>query len=181
MDPTVPSARRSVGKGAGYDPAMPSKQTVPRSGSKNGSKARPARPKRPTTPEVKLGAIAANGISASMFGLIERGTAKRPRIAKGMRGTVELRFKEDFAPVRVTFGAAEVLIEDGSDDGERPDLVIRGSLPDIVQLTAAPLFGGLPTPTNARGRAALSRMAGGRVKIEGSPLLARRLMKLLEI
>ena len=34
-----------------------------------------------------------------MYGLIERGTAKRPRIAKGMRGTVELRFKEDFAPV----------------------------------------------------------------------------------
>ena len=53
--------------------------------------------------------------------------------------------------------------------------MIRGSLPDIVQLTAAPLFGGLPKPTNARGRAALSRMAGGRVKIEGSPLLARRL------
>jgi hypothetical protein len=116
-----------------------------------------------------------------MYGLIERGTVKRPRIAKGMRGVVELRFKEDFAPVRVTFGASEVLIEDASAEGERPDLVIRGSLPDIVQLTAAPLFGGLPKPTNSRGRTALSRMAGGRVRIEGSPLLARRLMRLLEI
>ena len=53
--------------------------------------------------------------------------------------------------------------------------MIRGSLPDVVQLTAAPLFGGVPNPTYARGRGALARMAGGRVKIEGSPLLARRL------
>lgn len=160
---------------------MPSKQTVPRPTSKNGAKRAQARPERPARPEVKLGSLAANGISASMYGLIERGAAKRPRIATGMRGVVELRFKEDFAPVRVTFGASEVLIEDGTEDAERADLVIRGSLPDIVQLTAAPLFGGLPKPTDARGRAALSRMAGGRVRIEGSPLLARRLMKLLEI
>ena len=156
-------------------------------------KTKPATPRRkPALPEVKLGEVAGNGISAAMFGLIERGAHKRPRIAKGLRGTVELRFKEDFAPVRVTFRAKDVVIEDVVEPAEDapkrrrkrsnpPDLVISGALPDVVQLASAPLVGGLPTPTNARGRAALARVAGGRVRIEGNPLLARRLLKLLEI
>ncbi len=153
-------------------------------------KKAPAR-RKSSLPEVKLGDLAPNGISAAMFGLIERGAHKRPRIANAVRGTVELRFKEDFAPVRVNFRANDVIIEDVVEaDGETPkrrkradapDLVITGTLPDIVQLASAPLFGGVPKPTNARGRAALARVAGGRVKIEGNPLLARRLLKLLEI
>lgn len=162
--------------------------------------AEPAKPaakkaaprKKPGLPEVRLGELAVNGISAAMFGLIERGAHKRPRIAKSVRGTVELRFKEDFAPVRVVFSARDVLIEDVVEHPEEApktrrkratpaDLVITGALPDIVQLASAPLFGGVPTPTNARGRAALARVAGGRVRIEGNPLLARRLLKLLEI
>jgi hypothetical protein len=154
-------------------------------------KAAPAR-KKSGLAEVKLGDQASNGISAAMFGLIERGAHKRPRIAKAVRGTVELRFKEDFAPVRVTFGARVIVIEDVVEPPEegtkrrrkRPnpaDLVISGNLPDIVQLASAPLFGGVPKPTDARGRGALARLAGGRVRIEGNPLLARRLLKLLEI
>ena len=117
---------------------------------------------------MRLGHQAPNGISASIYGLVERGLGKRPRIAKVIRGTVEFRFKEDFAAVRVKFGAKEVLVEDVERAG-KSDLVIQGSLPDVVQLTAAPLFG------------ALARVAGGKVKIEGSPLLARRVLKLLEI
>ena len=54
-------------------------------------------------------------------------------------------------------------------------------LSDIVQLTAAPLFGGLPKLTDARGRSALASMAGGKVRIAGSVALARRLLKLMEI
>jgi len=103
-----------------------------------------------------------------MYGLIDRGLSKRPRIAKAIRGTVEFRFEEDFATVRVTFGDDEVLVEDVA-RGRKADLVIHGSLPDVVQLTSAPLFG------------AIARVAGGRVKVEGSPLLARRVLKLLEI
>ena len=100
-----------------------------------------------------------------------------------MRGSVELRFKEKFAPVRIEFGDDGILVEDAAEDDDRgrPDLVIQGSLPDIVQLAAAPLVGGVPKVTDRRGRAALARVAGRRVKIEGSPLLARRLLKLLEI
>ena len=119
-------------------------------------------------PSMKLGKQAPNGISASMYGLIDRGLGKRPRVARVIRGTVEFRFDEDFATVRVTFGDDEVLVEDVP-RARKADLVIRGTLPNIVQLTSAPI-----TRT-------VVRVAGGRVKIEGSPLLARRLLKLLEI
>lgn len=136
--------------------------------------------------EVKLGRIAENGISASMYGLIERGAAKRPKIAKELRGNMEIRFKEDYAPVRAIFGSEGILVEDaipetGDEQPFKPDLVISGSLPQIVQLASAPLFGGLPKPTTAHGRSALANVAGRKVKIEGSPLLARRVLKLLEI
>ena len=132
-------------------------------------------------PKVKLGHMAPNGISASMLGLIERGTAKRPKLARSLRGTVEIRFEEEYAPVRVAFEDERVLVEDVNGRRGDPDLVIQGSLPDIVQLAAAPLFGGVPKPTHPRGRAALARVAGRKVRIEGSPLMARRLLKLLEI
>jgi hypothetical protein len=143
----------------------------------NGRKA------KPEVPPVKLGHVASNGIAPSLYGLIERGAARRPRIARSLRGTVEIRFKEDFAHVRVLFEDDAVVVEDRQEKrrGSRPDLVIQGSLPDIVQLAAAPLVGGVPKPTDKRGRAALARMANRRVKIEGSPLLARRVLKLLEI
>jgi hypothetical protein len=133
--------------------------------------------------KVRLGHVAPNGISPSMLGLVERGGTKRPRLIKDLRGKVEIRFEEDFAPVRLQFKASEVVVEDanGASDGWQPDLVIQGSLPDIVQLAAAPLFGGLPNPTDRRGRAALARVMGRKVRIEGSPLLARRLLRLLEV
>lgn len=119
-------------------------------------------------PSAKLGHQATNGISASIYALVDRGLAKRARAARVIRGTVELRFKEDFATVRITFGEDEVLVED-VERARKADLVISGSLPDVVQLTSAPI-----------GRA-VARVAGRRVKISGNPLLARRLMKLLEI
>ena len=132
---------------------------------------------------MKLGYVDPNGIAPSLYALIERGAGRRPRIVSAMRGTVELRFKEKFTPVRIEFADAHVLVEDAPADqaGQRPDLVIQGSLADIVQLAAAPLVGGVPKVTDKRGRAALARVAGRRVKIEGSPTLARRLLKLLEI
>lgn len=145
---------------------------------------RASTPKRkPSSPQVRMGHVAANGISASLYGLIDRGASKRPGVARSLRGAVELRFEEDFAPVRIDFRPDGVLVEDaGGEDGDwSPDLVIQGSLPDIVQLASAPLVGGLPKPTDPRGRAALARVAGGRVRIDGNPLLARRVLKLLEI
>jgi len=161
---------RAVGQGV-MPKASPSKKTTSK------------KPAKKNEERVKLGYVDPNGIAPSLYVLIERGAGRRPRIVSGMRGSVELRFKEKFAPVRIEFGDDGILVEDAAEDDDRgrPDLVIQGSLPDIVQLAAAPLVGGVPKVTDRRGRAALARVAGRRVKIEGSPLLARRLLKLLEI
>jgi hypothetical protein len=126
--------------------------------------------------------VAPNGISPSLFGLIEHGAQRRPSAAGSLRGRIELRFTEDFAPIRITFEPGGILVEDASDESSwSADLVISGSLPDVVQLASAPLVGGIPKPTDRRGRAALARVAGGRVKLEGSRLLARRLLQLLQL
>jgi hypothetical protein len=135
----------------------------------------------PDPHRVKLGHQAPNGIAAGLLALVERGTSKRPRVAREMRGRVEIRFAEDYAPVRLDFQDDHVLVEDGNGKRWKSDLLIEGSLPDVVQLATAPLVGGLPKPTNRRGRAALATVAARRVRIEGSPMLARRVMKLLEV
>ena len=98
-----------------------------------------------------------------------------------MRGVVEIRFEEDFAPVRVAFGEDGVTVEDAAEDAAPADVVIQGSMPDISQVAAAPLAGGIPKFTDPRGRAALRRMAGGRVRIRGRRRLARQLLRLLEL
>jgi hypothetical protein len=117
-----------------------------------------------------------------MFGLIEHGAQRRPDAARSLNGRIEIRFTEDYAPIRVTFERDGILVEDAADDGGwSPDLVIRGSLPDVVQLASAPLMGGIPKLTDRRGRAALASMAGRRVRIEGSTKLARRLLQLLQL
>ena len=140
--------------------------------------------RRTGPPRVKLGHQAPNGVAAGLMALVERGAAKRPRVARELRGRVEIRFAEDYAPVRMAFGEVgevDVLVEDGNGRRWSSDLVIEGSLPDVIQLATAPLVGGLPRPTHKRGRAALANVAARRVRIEGSPLLARRVMKLLEV
>jgi hypothetical protein len=135
----------------------------------------------PDPHRVKLGHQAPNGIAAGLLALVERGASKRPRVAREMRGRVEIRFAEDYAPVRLQFEDDYVLVEDGNGKRWKSDLLIEGSLPDVVQLATAPLVGGVPRPTNKRGRAALASMAARKVRIEGSPMLARRVMKLLEV
>jgi hypothetical protein len=132
-------------------------------------------------PRVKLGHQAPNGIAAGLLALVERGAGKRPRVARELRGRVEIRFAEDFAPVRLHFQDDHVVIEDGNGKRWSSDLTIEGSLPDVIQLATAPLIGGMPKPTDRRGRAALASVAARRVRIEGSPMLARRVMKLLEV
>lgn len=131
-------------------------------------------------PKITLGRVAENGISPSLFGLVEHGAQRRPELARELRGVVEIRFQERFAPVRLAFGEQGVLVEDGDGSG-RPDLVIKGSLPDIVQLSSAPLVGGVPKLTDTRGRAALKRVVGRRVTMEGDRKLGRRLLRLLEL
>jgi len=124
--------------------------------------------------------MASDGISPSLFGLVEHGARRRPELARQLRGIVEIRFLERFSPVRLAFADDGVLVEDAAGGG-RADLVIEGSLPDIVQLAAAPLAGGMPKLTHARGRAALMRVVSRRVRLHGDRKLARRLLRLLAL
>lgn len=129
--------------------------------------------------EVRLGKLVESGVAPSMFGLIEHGVARRPEVARTMRGKVVLRFAEPFAPLRISFGAKAITVEDG--DFRSPDLAIAGSLPDIVHFATAPHVRGVPNPARVRGRAALARVARRHVRVTGDRALARRLLRLLAL
>jgi ubiquinone biosynthesis protein UbiJ len=137
----------------------------------------------PTPPELHLGPQADDGIAPSVFALVERGANRRPALAREARGVVELRFSEDLAAVRISFGGGEILVEDVSSaaDAEPVDLVVSGRLPDIIRLSNAPTMVGVPSPVDARGRAVLGQLARGRLKIEGDRALGRRLVALLRL
>lgn len=124
-----------------------------------------------------------DGVAPSIFGLIERGIAREPALAAQMRGRVVFRFAEGFSPIRISFRPRSVLVEDG--DSRRPDLLIQGSLPDIVHFATVPTLGGrlhgVPDPRQPRGRKALRRLADGRVRVTGDRVLGRRLLRLLAV
>jgi hypothetical protein len=134
-------------------------------------------------PKIRLGRMMEDGVSPSIFGLIERGLAREPEVARKMRGRVVFRFSEDFSPVRISFRPRSVVVEDG--DSRKPDLVIAGRLPDIVHFATVPTLPGrlhgVPDPRRPRGRRALQRLASGRVRVEGDRVLGRRLLRLLAV
>lgn len=145
-------------------------------------------PNRNGMPRVRLGRMVPDGVSPSIFGLIERGIAREPGLAAAMRGRVVFRFNEDFSPLRIAFRPKSVVVEDG--DVRKPDLVVAGRLSDIVHFATVPMFDerllggrlhGVPDVRVPRGRQALGKLASGRVQMEGDRKLARRLLRLLAV
>jgi hypothetical protein len=134
-------------------------------------------------PRVRLGRMTDDGVAPSIFGLLERGIELRPEVAAQMRGRVVFRFVEEFSPLRISFKPKTVVLEDG--DLRKPDLVIAGTMPDIVHLLTVPTLGGrlggLPNPAKPRGREALARIVSGRVRMDGDTGLGLRLLRLLAI
>jgi hypothetical protein len=96
-----------------------------------------------------------------------------------MRGKVLIRFEEDYSPIRITFRANQVTVEDG--DSRNPDLEVIGSLPDIVHFATAPTLRGVPNPARAKGRKAIGRIARRHVRVAGDSRLARGLLQLLAL
>jgi hypothetical protein len=139
----------------------------------------PERREAPSVPTVRLGKTVRNGVSPSMFGLLERGVGLRPGVATEMRGKVVFRFTEPYSPLRVQFSARHVTVEDG--DFAKPDLAIIGSLPDIVHFVATPQVRGIPNPARVKGLVSIARVARRRVRIEGDPALARGVLRLLAL
>jgi hypothetical protein len=128
---------------------------------------------------VRLGATRPDGIAPAVLALVERGVRLRPRSIRGMRGEVELRFYEDIAPVTISFAEGLVVVEDGP--ARRPALVISAGIADFVGMTTASTVGGVPNPVVRRGRAAIARVATGRVQMRGRRALGRRLLRLLAL
>jgi len=73
-------------------------------------------------------------------------------------------------------GAPEVRLGALADGGLAPALRISGALPDLVALLMAPLLGGVPSPIDSCGRAALGLFASRRVRIDGGLGLMRRFL-----
>ena len=127
---------------------------------------------------VRLGPTGPDSIAPALFALLERGVERHQQLAAAARGTIVLRFDEGYAPVRIAFAGGDVVVEDG-DDGA--NVAIAGRLPDVIALTRARLVGRIPNPASRAGRAALARLADGRVRVEGDRPLGRVLLRLMAI
>ena len=127
-------------------------------------------------PTVRLGHLGDASIAAAVFAIVDRAVAKRPEVVEELAGNdVRLELGDGYWPVRVRFGRHEVEVAD--DDGTSPaDLVIHGTLPDLQTLLVAPLTKGVP-----RSRAALARLADGRVALDGPLTLGRAVLRLLAL
>ena len=131
------------------------------------------------TPPVRLGTLRDGGLAPVILAILERGVHQRPALVSGLRAEVELSTMGQFPPVRIVFGEAVVLVEDGN--AVSPDLRVEGALGDLVSLMVAPLFRGLPSPVRSRGRAAIGMVVLRRVRIEGRLGLTRRLLALIRV
>ena len=126
-------------------------------------------------PTVRLGQCGDASIAAAVFAIVDRAVVKRPEVAEELGGhDVRFELGDGYWPVRVRFGHHEVHVAD--DQGGPVDLVIHGSLPDLQTLLIAPLTKGVP-----RSRAALARLADGRVALDGPLGVGRAVLRLLAL
>jgi hypothetical protein len=134
---------------------------------------------RVDVPEVRLGALREGGLAPAIMVIVERGVQRRPAQARALRLEVELQMEETYPPIRIVFGEDGVLVEDGP--AVAPGLRISGSLPDLVALMIAPTVRGVPSPMDARGRAAIGLFTSRRVRIQGRVGVLRSFVSLLRL
>jgi hypothetical protein len=128
--------------------------------------------------QVELREVGDRSIAATVYGLVDRGVSLRPEVAAAMEGSVRITFAEGYAPVLIRFGER---IEVGDATDEEVDLEVQAALTDFVLCVSAPLAGGVPKPTSKAGRAALARIADGRVDFTGKLGLGRKLLQLMSV
>ena len=124
--------------------------------------------------------IADGSIAPTVYAIIDRGAGLRPFFAAEMRGSILLCFNGAHPPVHIDFAGHTITVSDGA-DGHQVDLRIDAALPDLIALLVVPLSGGIPRPTTKRGRAALARLADGRVEMTGPIGLGRKLLRLMSV
>jgi hypothetical protein len=140
----------------------------------------PAHPSGQVPPRVELGHLADGGLAPAVAAIVERAVVRRPERANRLVLKLEIKVSGPYPATGVTFGPGCVHVEDGQSPDA--DLKIEGALADLVSLLSTPIaMGGLPNPITARGRAALSKVATGRVRFEGPLALRREILALLRI
>jgi hypothetical protein len=134
-------------------------------------------------PTVRLTRSGEGSIAPAIFAFVAQGTERHPREAHRLRGLVELCFAEGYPSIAINFCGDLIEVGDGPEDApdDAPDTRITAPLPDFIHLTTAPLLGGIPNPLRPHGRAALSRIANKRVRVEGDRGLARRMLRVLAL
>ncbi len=130
---------------------------------------------------MRLGHQSGGSIAPALFALVERGAARSPQAARQLGGRVEFRFEEGYPPLTVVPEGDGLLVEDVQPEAPSPGLVVSGPLPGLLRLASAPRAAGIPSLVDRRGRAAIALLAGGGVRLEGSKLLGRRLLALIEL
>jgi hypothetical protein len=128
---------------------------------------------------VELREVGDRSVAATVYGLVDRGVQLRPDVARAMEGSIRITFAENYAPVLLRFTGEVVHV--GDDAGGAVDLEVQAALTDFVLCVSAPLTGGVPKPTSKAGRAALARIADGRVDFTGKLGLGRRLLQLMSV
>jgi len=130
-------------------------------------------------PEVKLGPLVEGGLAPAILAIVERGTRRRPALARALEAEVELSVREGYLPVRIAFEEGAVLVEDGP--AIAPDLRVGGELGDLMRLLVAPSLAGVPLPMGARGRSAVAMVASRRIRVSGRIGLLRRFLSVIRI
>jgi len=134
---------------------------------------------RPDCPEVRLGTLREGGLAPAIMALVERGVQQRPDQARALRLEIELQLEDIYPPVRIVFADDGVLVEDGP--AVAPGLRITGSLPDLAAMMVAPTLGGVPSPIDPRGRAAIGLFTSRRVRIQGRVGALRSFVSLIRL
>lgn len=133
-------------------------------------------------PVVRLGHVSDDSVAANICVIVAHGVGHRPALAASISASVILRFEDGYSPVRIDFRGDEIEVGDDIDGDDRAhDLEVAGRMGDVTALIAAPLASGLPKPTSRPGRAALARLADGRVELNGPLSLGRKVLRLLAL
>lgn len=64
------------------------------------------------TPRVRLGRREPNSVAPAVYAIVERGCMKRPELAAALRCQAEMRLRDGYPAVRLTFADAGIFIED---------------------------------------------------------------------
>lgn len=125
-----------------------------------------------------------NGLATMLARLIESNLTHDPGRARLLRpAVVEIEAIDAGVAATVRTAAGRVEVASGRAN-PAADLSIRASSGDLLDLTAAPLWLGLPNPASRTGREVLRGVFARRVRIRGMfghPLVLSRVARLLSV